>query len=368
VFYRKIDGRPERIVIGRFNELTIEQARNKAAQFNAAMAEGLNPANKRRLAREEMTLGELFEDYFERYSKPNKRFWHTDRSKFDQYLACGDRGGIKLSDRRLSKVTRADIAQLHSIIGKKHPVTANRVLAMVSSMFSWATRAGLWDKPNPAVGISKNREKSRDRFLQADELPRFFRALAEEKNETLRDYLLISLLTGSRQNNVLTMQWNQLNLDAATWYIPETKNGTPQIIPLTPHALTILRSRKDNASPFSKFVFEGSGKTGRLTVPKRGWYRILERASISNLRIHDLRRTLGSWQAVTGASLPIIGKTLNHKHPSSTAIYARLSIDPVRRAMETASNAMLSLGQAVCPDIVERESESSARDLVTATN
>jgi integrase len=344
VFYRKIDGRPERIVLGRFEELTIEQARNKAAQLNAAIAEGKNPANARRLTREEMTLGELFEDYFERYSKPNKRFWHTDRSKFDQYLACGDRGGIKLSDRKLSRITRADIAQLHSIISKKHPVTANRVLGMISSIFSWAIRAGLWDKPNPALGISKNREKSRDRFLQSDELPRFFKALAQEENETLRDYLLISLLTGARQNNVLMMQWNQLNLDAGTWYIPETKNGTPQIVPLTPQALAILRSRKDVAPMLSTFVFEGKGKTGHLTVPKRGWYRILDRACIINLRIHDLRRTLGSWQAATGASLPIIGKTLNHKHPSSTAIYARLSIDPVRRAMETASNAMFSLG------------------------
>jgi integrase len=239
---------------------------------------------------------------------------------------------------------------------------------MISSIFSWATRAGLWDKPNPAAGISKNREKSRDRFLQADELPRFFRALAAEKNETLRDYLLISLLTGARQNNVLTMRWDQLNLDAGTWYIPETKNGTPQIVPLTPHALSILRSRKDSASVFSKFVFEGRGRTGRLTVPKRGWYRILERAGISNLRIHDLRRTLGSWQAATGASLPIIGKTLNHKHPSSTAIYARLSIDPVRRAMETASDAMLSLGQVDCSGVVEPDSEGDARDLVGASS
>lgn len=347
IFYRKIDGRPERILIGRFEDISIEQARNKAAALNAAIAEGHNPADKRRCLRDELTLRELFEEYFARYSKPTKRFSFTDRSKFEQYLGCDNRGGIKLSDKKLSKISRADVAQLHSMISKKHPTTANRVLALISSIFGWAERAGLWEGKNPAKAISKNREKSRDRFLQADELPRFFQALALEENKTLRDYLLISLFTGARQNNVLKMRWEQINLDAGTWYIPETKNGTPQTVPLIPNAISILRTRKNQSSILSEFVFEGNGKGGHLTVPKRGWYRILRRAEISNLRIHDLRRTLGSWQATTGASLLVIGKTLNHKHPSSTAIYARLSIDPVRQAVNTAAEAMLCAGETL---------------------
>jgi len=344
VFYRKIDRRPERISIGRFDDLSVEQARNRATELNAAIALGQNPADKRRSVRDEMTLQELFDAYLERHAKPNKRFWHQDLSKFNQYVASGSRGGIKLSSRRVSKVARADIAQLHSEISKKHATTANRVLALLSSVFSWAIRSGLWDQPNPAKCISKNRERSRDRFLQADELPRFFKAVAEEENATLRDYLLISLLTGARENNVLAMQWDQLNLSDGTWYIPETKNGTPHLLPLTPEAVAILKARQDDSPLNSKFVFAGRGKSGHMTVPKKGWYRVLKRAGIQNLRIHDLRRTLGSWQASTGASLTVIGKTLNHKHVSSTAIYARLAIDPVRKAMETATRAMRAAG------------------------
>jgi len=75
--------------------------------------------------------------------------------------------------------------------------------------------------------------------------------------------------------------------------------------------------------------------------PKKAWARILKRADIENLHIHDLRHSLGSWQAATGASLCIIGKTLAHKNVSTTAVYARLSLDPVRAAMETATRAML---------------------------
>ena len=62
---------------------------------------------------------------------------------------------------------------------------------------------------------------------------------------------------------------------------------------------------------------------------------------MTDLRIHDLRRTLGSWQAKTGASLAIIGKSLNHKTHQATQIYARLDLDPVRQSVNTATTAML---------------------------
>jgi integrase len=71
---------------------------------------------------------------------------------------------------------------------------------------------------------------------------------------------------------------------------------------------------------------------------------LLKTAGIENLRIHDLRRTLGSWQARTGASLPIIGKSLNHKTHQATAIYARLDLDPVRQSVNTATAAMMEAG------------------------
>lgn len=70
--------------------------------------------------------------------------------------------------------------------------------------------------------------------------------------------------------------------------------------------------------------------------------RLLERAGIENLRIHDLRRMLGSWQAKTGASLAIVGKSLNHKSPSTTAIYTILDLDPVRESVNRATGAMLA--------------------------
>ena len=88
-------------------------------------------------------------------------------------------------------------------------------------------------------------------------------------------------------------------------------------------------------------MFPGDGKHGHYHDPRKGWLRILKRAGIENLRLHDLRRTLGSWQAKTGASLVVIGKSLGHKSPQATAVYARLDLDPVRKSMETATAAIL---------------------------
>jgi integrase len=232
-------------------------------------------------------------------------------------------------------------------------------------------------------GIKTRKTNKRDRFLQSHELPRFFASVGEEPNDSVRDYFLLSLLTGARRANMLAMRWNQINLAEGIWRIPETKNGTPQNVTLSPEALEILNVRKESAK--GAYVFPGDGKRKHLVTPWKGWKRIfdrdelkqlvarieatgrefivpamealddaLERARklakkmkidcegcrIEDLHIHDLRRTLGSWQAKQGASLAIIGKSLNHKSQAATAIYARLDLDPVRASVNNATAAM----------------------------
>lgn len=333
ILYRKIHGRPERITLGRYPDLTIEQARGKASEINTDIARGLNPGEVKRGRQAELTFAELFAEYLERHAKPNKKTWAEDESQFKTYLAK------PLGKKKLSSIDRSSIAIIHSSITKAgHATTANRVKALVSSIFGWAISAGIWQS-NPAIGIKLNKEHSRDRFIQGDELPRFFQALADEQNDTMRDYFLMSLLTGARRANVLSMKWSDVKLDRAEWRIKETKNGTPQTVTLSPEAVVLLHNRKPVES--ATFVFPGSGKSGHLVEPKKGWKRILERAGIDDLRIHDLRRTLGSWQAKTGASLAIIGKSLNHKNQNTTAIYARLDLDPVRDSVNKATSAIM---------------------------
>lgn len=134
--YRKVQGKPERITLGRYPDLTIEQARGKAASINSAIAYGENPADKRRVARKEMTFGQLFAEYIERHAKPNKRSWERDADQYQRYLSD------HLGRKKLPTIARTDIASIHSRVGKEHGTAANRALALVSSVFGRATEWG----------------------------------------------------------------------------------------------------------------------------------------------------------------------------------------------------------------------------------
>lgn len=142
------------------------------------------------------------------------------------------------------------------------------------------------------------------------------------------------------------MQWTHIDFDLKRWRLPETltKNKDVNIILLTQVVLEILIRRKAKnlrlESP-SLFVFPSNGKAGHLNDPKKSFERIRNRMGTSDIRIHDLRRTLASYMAISGASLPIIGKALNHKSQNSTAIYARLSLNPVSYAVDKAVEVMI---------------------------
>lgn len=340
------NGPMERFTLGRFGDIKTEQARTKATELIGKIAGRANPAEIQRTHKGEPTFAELFDDYLEQHAKLRKRTWREDKQKFEDYLARA------LGKKKITHVSRLDLAAIHSKITKAgKPTLANRVMDLVSSIFGRAVKMNLLDT-NPAKGIEGNPEKSRERFLQAGELPRLFNALADEPNAHFRDFFLLALLTGARRANVRAMRWADLDLAANVWCIPgaNSKNGEPLNVPLVPEAVEILKQRKpadDDKKDKPVFVFpaqRSDSTLGHMSGERRAWLRILSRAELENVRIHDLRRTMGSWQARTGASMVIIGKSLGHKSQQATAVYARLDLDPVRQSMQTAVSAMLEAG------------------------
>jgi integrase len=212
-------------------------------------------------------------------------------------------------------------------------------------MFAMAVDEGLVNV-NPARGVKRFREEKRDRFLRGDELPRFFAALTEA-TELIQDFVLVSLLCGARRSNVQAMKWCDIDFTTRLWRIPpeQSKNKMVVVVPLSPPVLGILERRRA-AGNGSAWVLPSPrpGRAGHLVEPKRGWRAILKRAGLDDVRLHDLRRSLGSWLAISGTSMPIIGKALGHTQLKATEIYARLSLDPVAAAVEEAGNAMLAAG------------------------
>lgn len=331
--YRKIDGRPVRLKLEKFPEMSVEKAQKQAKQILGRMADGWNPQAAKQARRNAPTLADLFKHWLA-HAKQHKKTWAEDERKWKKHFGT-------LKNRRLSDLTVADVAKWHSSLGEKNgPYLANRARSLLSALYTKAHELG-FDGPNPCQHVKPFKESSRERFLQVDEMRPFFAALATEP-PVWRDFWLMALFTGARRGNVASMAWKDLALEQGVWLLPgdQMKNGQPQAIVLPPPAVQLLEERaKERTGPW---VFP-SMRTPEQPIqdPRKSWKRVTEAAGLEDLRPHDLRRTLGSWQAIAGASLQVIGASLGHKDLKATAVYSRLQLDPVRASVDGVTQQMI---------------------------
>ncbi len=355
VLARMRGGKMIRQKIGDFPSITPEQAKIRALDLLAKISAGEDPTEERRVLRGSETLLIVFEQFLK--NRRSKRGAQLSQRTQADYRDVFTRHCSSIANKRLLEISSDDISRIYHNVGKRSGAGANKTRAMLSSVFAWAVKSKKVGV-NPVTFVGKAFvEESRDRFMGSDELRRFFAALNTISSD-LRDFFLICLFTGVRRSNVQAMAWSDIDVEGAIWRISNTKNGTPQNVTLSPECLVVLRGLEkrvinrlpndlvkigdDAKAQRSSYVFPGTGKTGHLVEPKKSWATLLKNAELHDLRIHDLRRTLGSWQAMTGASLSIIGKSLNQKSIEATKIYARLSLEPVRQSVQTATDAMLS--------------------------
>ncbi|MEI7869900.1 MAG: tyrosine-type recombinase/integrase [Candidatus Methylumidiphilus sp.] len=330
----KGDAKPERVTLGRFPDMTIEQARIESARINADIARGINPMEKKRLDRAEMKFAEFWKEYMDKYSKARKkeRTIQEDEKTYRNYLSV-------LAARKLSKITKQDCQKLHhEIASKTSGATANRALAVLSSALGVAQDWG-YMPDNPAKAVKKFKETARDRYIQSDEMMPFWQALLDEPNRDFADFFMVCLLTGQRREGVLSMRWNQVSMERKEWRIPDPKNREPLTVPLIGEVVSLLADRQAKGG---EWVFPGTGKTGHLAEPKTAWKRILERAGIADLRIHDLRRTLGSNMAAAGVNTITTARAMGHKTLSMALRYQQLGTDPRRAAIEAGAGSILA--------------------------
>jgi integrase len=335
VYEGRIRGRMRRLTIGGFPTLTVGQARDEALRIKAAITRGEDPSEMRKKERTELTLREFEGIYLERHARVHKRSWKRDVSMLNLYAS-------NLRTRRLSDIRSEAVAKLHKNVGADHGTyAANRTIALLRTMFNLALAWGYLTGRNPTESVKMFPEEKRERFLTPEELKDVMRALQQEPNPHWRGYFFLSLILGPRKTELLSARWTDFDFDQRTWRIPTTKAGRPHLLPLPGPALEVLNSlRKDSRN---EFVFPGTGATGHLVEPKKAWNHIRNKAGVPDVRIHDLRRTLGSFLAAQGYSLPLIGKALNHSNVSTTAVYARLDREPVLEALEKNAAFMLAI-------------------------
>jgi integrase len=391
--YRKVEGRPEKITLGRFNpnlpdsreftqgtdllkvlltkpELNVKMARRLAEAVNVQLDSGRNVAETKREARGELTLGQMFERYMtEHVEAKGVRTGQAIRELYERFLGelpdhpVKKHGvkrtkapfGVNWHNRKLSSIRPEEVRKVHTAAGQVLAgSTANKIVDLLNVLYNKAKAWGEFAGTPPTIGIELFSEATRARFLKAHEIPAFFAALEAEPSQDFADLTVLLLLAGARVGNTIAMRWADLDLKAAEWTVPGevSKNGNAMVIVLVPEAIEVLKRRHDEREQGCEWVFPADSASGHMSYPRKRWVALLERAGIKDLRIHDLRRSLGSWQARTGSSLQIIGRSLGHKSLQATKIYSQLDMDPVRESVTRATDALLAAGRAEPSEVI----------------
>jgi integrase len=228
-------------------------------------------------------------------------------------------------------------------------------------MYSFAAKRGIVPEgANPTRGIEKFKEVGCERYLTNDELKRLGQTLTEAetvgipwvldasnpkfkhtpKNDqrTLVDGHAVAALrlltfTGARLREILHLRWEHVDLDRGLLLLPDSKTGKKTIV-LNAAAEGVIRTllATDRPPERQALVIPGDVDGQPRADLKRPWIAIKRHAGLEDLRIHDLRHTFASIGAGASLGLPIVGKLLGHSQPSTTARYAHLDADPLRRA------------------------------------
>jgi len=323
----RIGGRQRRMVLGQFGVLTVDQARKLAQQRLGEILSGHDPLETKTAGQRIPVMESLCLEFLDQYSRKHKRSWREDERRIHKHIIPA------LGKRKANTIKRADIMALHNHLGEIHPYEANRVLALLSVMFEYGRKTGLLPENfiNPARGIDKFKEQRRDRWVRPEEMPRLAEAIDREPNIYFRGALWLYILTGVRKSELLRAKWEDIDVGRSELRLPTTKAGRVHYVPLSKPAMEILQSiPRLEGNPY---VLPGLNGNHLVNIDKP-WRRIRKTAGLPDVRLHDLRRTVGSWLASAGHSLPLIGKVLNHSNASTTQIYAHLTEDPIKKAMQ----------------------------------
>src|SRR5499433_1647562 len=357
VVYRAGAGRGapvRRFTIANVGKTTPEAARRRAKSILGAVAHGQDPAGEKATERGTLTISELADrfmaEHVEHKRKPGTVAFY--RHLLDKIVKP------ELGASKADKVTQAQVSRLHGKL-KATPFQANRVLAVIGSMYTFAGRSGIVaEGMNPARRIEQFKEHRRERFLTGEELVRLGAAIREAETKGVpwavdeakpkakhlpkakNRFTLIApsaaaairllLFTGCRLREILHLEWKQVDLERGLLFLADSKTGKKTVI-LNALALAVLAGL-DRLGPY---VVPGDDPDKPRADLKRPWQAVAKRSGLDGVRLHDLRHTYASFGAGGGFGLPIIGKLLGHTQASTTHRYAHLDADPLRRASES---------------------------------
>ena len=321
-----------RVTVGRHGVVNAEKAKQRAALVIARVKAGEDPMPEPLAAKQAQgpTVGELAARYLEEHvavrCKPKTA--KTARSIVERHIVP------KLGGLALAAVAPRHVIEFHHGLSDR-PAMANMAVATLSHMYRLAEGWGMVaDGVNPCLSVRKYPAKRRERFLTDAEFEKLGRAL-DEAEETggasagAVTAIRLLMLTGCRKNEILSLRWRDVDLEAGELTLADAKTG-PRAVPLPPSAVRLLAALRRN--PGSPWVIPGYRAGKHMTDIDGAWKILRARAGLGSLRLHDLRHSYASKALALGETLPMIGKLLGHSQVDTTARYAHLARESVHEA------------------------------------
>ena len=346
-------GKSRRVTIGRHGLITAEQARRKAAQVIADIKAGNEPVLHNGAARRDLgpTVAELAERFMREHvavrCKPATA--KNYRYAFDNCLLP------TLGSLRLGEIGRERVAAFQYSLHET-PFMSNKAIDALSRLYNMAEQWGVAPEGgNPCRFIRKYREPPRERFLSDGEFRRLGRVLDEAEAEgrvhpSAAAAFRLLMLTGCRKSEILTLRWEDVDLDAGELRLPDAKTGARSVA-ISPSARRVLANLP--RLPDNPWVIVGTKPGARYTGLNNAWLVVRSRADLNDVRIHDLRHSFASRALALGESLPMIGKLLGHRKVQTTARYAHLARDSVKAAAARVAESLRAdlAGEADAPNL-----------------
>ena len=327
IVHRRCNGSVVRRTLGALDALTVEDARHAArvllADAEAKRAPAAIPTVR--------TFAPAFlADCAERW-KPATRRAHADG--MDRFILPA------FGDRRVDAVTAKDVRNWFDDLSVTRAGSANRALAVLSSMMKHAEALGLRrEDSNPCKGLRRRKTGFEAHYLTDDEFAALGRALdgAEADHPVAVAVVRFLLYTGARKSEALRLKWEHVHGDRAV--LPDSKTG-PRTIWLASPARTVLaaRSRQTNCP----WVF--ASPCGQPATVDSEWNAIRAAAGLPTLRIHDLRHSLAAVAVNGGEGLRVVAGLLGHADIKTTFGYAHLAEGSVFDAANRVSRGLADM-------------------------
>ena len=323
-----------RLSLGTYPAMSLAEAHHRHAEAREMVAQGVDPGAKavaeKKEERQAPSVSALAEEYLEKWAKPRKRSWKTDKRILEKDILP------EWCQRKARDITRRDVIRLlDNIVDRGAPIGANRTLAVIRKMFSFAVGRDIVPA-SPCVAIQAPApERRRDRVLSAEEIRAFWQGLDKTRiTKGIRLALKLQLITAQRKGEVISAEWTDFDLEEGWWTIPaeKAKNRMPHRVPLSPMALDILQAARTLAVD-SNWVFP-SPRGPRNITPAAVDHALrlaLRGLEIEHFVPHDLRRSAASHMTGGGTSRLVVQKVLNHVENGVTAVYDRHSYDREKR-------------------------------------